>query len=160
MSDNKPRQHQGYPKEVRIVCPECKLEQDAAIDFYEDDPFPIYVHVCSRCDHGILESEWSEAEPPPQEESVISKEQALELAEYLDGLVARLEHAYASDPRLWEKVKQIRNIILSSCPSPEDREAVKHINAALRDEYGIWCGTTEALKALAHIRRRLGMEGK
>ena len=106
-------------------------------------------------------------------------------AETAIGLVAHLVGFYAESQQGWmlqksdlkELVPTLRRLISPSSngrtpdfqsggegsipsgdTSPEDREAVGYVNAALRDEYGIWCGTTEALKALAHIRRRLGME--
>ena len=66
MSDNKPRQHKGYPKKVRIICPECEQEQPAEIYFYKGDPFPVYQHECRQCAYIITESEWSEVDRRPR----------------------------------------------------------------------------------------------
>lgn len=51
----------GYPKDIRIICPNCKLRQLAEVHFFEGDPFETYFHECPRCSYFITESEWEEA---------------------------------------------------------------------------------------------------
>lgn len=39
-----------------IECPKCKSVEKAKV--YETEPFYMYVHICSKCEYPITESEW------------------------------------------------------------------------------------------------------
>ena len=51
----------------RIVCPQCKTEQDAVVRAGQGGGRPAYVHTCVQCGYVITKSEWK---------SVITKEEA------------------------------------------------------------------------------------
>jgi len=56
-----------YPIQVRIVCPECGIEQDAEERFYEGDPFQSLGEECV-CGYAITESEWNVVSREEKEE--------------------------------------------------------------------------------------------
>ncbi len=43
-----------------IKCPNCQLKQFATVIFYDNMPFPDYVHNCKGCAYTIMESEWDQ----------------------------------------------------------------------------------------------------
>ena len=43
----------------QIICPECESRETAEVQHTE--PFWSYVHICSKCGHTIIESEWETA---------------------------------------------------------------------------------------------------
>lgn len=47
-------------QDMRIRCPQCNLVQDAKVEYYRGDPWPIFVHNCTQCKYVIMESEWEE----------------------------------------------------------------------------------------------------
>ena len=45
-----------------IICPKCKSWELALITHRDGDPFPSYVHSCTKCSYTIIESEWEKVE--------------------------------------------------------------------------------------------------
>ena len=43
----------------QIICPECESIETAEVQ--HTTPFWAYVHICSKCGHAIIESEWEKA---------------------------------------------------------------------------------------------------
>lgn len=41
-----------------IDCPDSGLLQDANVTYEPGDPWPRYIHVCTRCGYIIIESQW------------------------------------------------------------------------------------------------------